>query len=81
MKRMTTPEHHQHLQVRQETVALKRATENGIDQGYHLLLPNHGKHQEGTSSSRSLQKNKNRNRSPELLPPEGEQRRIKLLNA
>ena len=79
IKRMKTSEQHPHLQVRQETAPPKRATGNRIEQGHHLLLPNQGKQQEGTSSARGFQRNKNGNRSPELLPLEGQQRRVKLL--
>ena len=77
--RMKQQEPHPHLQVRQETAAPKRATANRIDQGHHLQQPNQGKQLLGTSSARSLQKNKNGNHSPELLPPEGQLRRVKLL--
>ena len=77
--RMKQQELHLHLQDRQETAAQKKATVNRIDQGHHLQQPNQGKQQQGTSSARSLQKNKNGNHSPELLPPEEQQRRVKLL--
>ena len=77
--RMKKQELLQHLQVRQETAAPKRATANRIDQGHQRKQPNQAKQQQGTSSARSLPKNKNGNHSAQLLPPEGQQRRVKLL--
>ena len=70
---------HLHLQARPETAAPKRATANRIDHGHHLQQPNQGKQLLGTSSARRLQKHKNGDHSPQLLPTEGQQRTVKLL--